>query len=701
MEHGLYRETDIMQLFVEDTLSWGKLASAELEEDATQWPRQVLTELFRALPEVSEYTPEVKFMHTNEEQGYALGVVVITNATNTALSAEGAGRRTPKALIPILIKSGRLCPLDIVMSSSGRMYPLTADRVREILYRPEPFDMLSDDWNDSSIWQLFQPPGRGDFGTGSPQGGSPGQGIQYMMGPGMKSASAGDPPELLPAIRDMLLQPHLDALTERLNGDPLFLKTASDNHAFLSVLALIANAEGRSEKTAAAYHQVVLDSFPVQVAQLGWDGASYAVKTANRDAGIVREYKLDRGEFLRFAGEKIAEKVDTQGTVHVSEPKADKPESVLVGGPRGERPKRIDTSGRWTVYEAQTGKPHTGFVFTGLVDTDGNRVPICVFVSEDGCVIQDQMAGATPVPSGPDAGLELPNDPPKGEGVFLVSREAWDMVATVPVTVKGSVSSEDARRYHCTDLSGEEVTIVAQRGAQGILAFPKRKEIIVPFGAAFIATSVKTLPPMIAEAPEDPIPKYAAARMLTPLISVTALGDDLYNLSTRHLPKLASALPLKELSADDATFVLCAAGLSTEDAYRALDKAAACAALNVVDVQDFGSLPVIDKEKIASFARDVASLRVDLSKEAAALSDPMTIDAVLSLDFINSENVRTFISMIPYLEKALNRVCELVFASRLGMDEIPEAAASRAARGMNDAIRGLKALALRQIEDLP
>jgi hypothetical protein len=686
-----------MQLFADEPLSWGKTASAELEEDATQWPRQVLTELFRVLPEVSEYTPEVKFMHLNEEQGYALGVVVITNATNTALTTGASSNRKapPKALVPVVVKNGRLCPLDTVMSSSGKMYPLAADRLREVLYRPEPFELLSDDWNDSSIWQLFSPPGRGDFGTGTPGGGQGGNsGVQYMMGPGMKSAG------LLGAIEGTILEPHLQELTDKLASDPGLVAAATRNPFLGPLLQRLGETEVVSAKTAMALEGRFGERAPAQVVQMAWDGDAYVVKTANRDYGVVRTMRLDRGSFIRFAGEKLAARVDTEGSV-VASAKADEPQSVLVAGARGDKPRVVDNSGRYTVYEAASGKPHTGFVFTNLVDTDGNRVPIAVFICEEGAVVQDQIAGTTQMPTGPNGGDDMPNDPPKGEGIFVAARDGYDFVATVPLTVRGSISGEGSTSFRCIDLAGEEVTVIRQRGQQAVIAFPKQKQIMIPYNSTFIATG-RTLPELIGAAPDEAAPKTAAS-LLRPAVEVRALDSigDRFTLNYRHMPKLASALPMRDVPYDDALFGLCVAGCDVADATKALGMAASSKVAFVPVATDIGMPPEVDRKKVAERVTEIRGLRTDLVKEAAVLPDAMTVDAILSLDFINSENVRTFVSMIPYLEKSLNRLCELVFAARLGLSEIPETAGARAARGLNDVIRGLKSLALRQIDELP
>jgi hypothetical protein len=685
-----------MQLFVAEKHSWEKTASAELEEDATQWPRQVLTELFRVLPEISEYTPDVKFMKTNEEQGYALGVVVVTNSTNSALTGKGmaSGPTSPKALIPIVIKNGRLLPLDTVMASSGRMYPLTVDRLREVLYRPESFELMSDDWGDASLSALFAPPGRGDFGTG--QGGS--QGVQYMQGPGMKQAADNDNGRssempMLDAIEGTVLGADIEKYAQSLDQDSLLVDAMIANPAMADAMAKLSSMTPVTTDTALAYEGVLQEMHPAQVAHMRFDeeAGCYAVKTANRDHGIIRTMHMDRGEFIRFVGEKLAARVDTEGTVVAAE---ESQRAVIVPGGGGSQPKLIDHAGQYCVFEATTGKQLKGFAIPNLIDAAGELLPLTLFVAEQGATTQGQIAGISQYSDV----FDLPRDPPKGVGCFYVGRNS-DLRATLPVQVHGSSSDKGATRYRCSDaMTGEELTIVLQRGMEAVLAFPKRKELILPWGASFVSLA-RELPELVASAPDAM--KTASYLLEGTVVVSSAPGDiDNYRIRCTNVPKLAAEIQRPELSYDEALFSLCVAGLGPIDAFAALNKVATEGRCEVAAI-DLGGAPKPDSEKIAGSIAEIRAIRPSLLKEAAAIPDSMTVDAILGLDFINSENVRTFISMIPYLEKALNKTCELVFASRLGLSEIPEAAAARAARGLNDAIRGLKALALRQIEELP
>ena len=98
------------------------------------------------------------------------------------------------------------------------------------------------------------------------------------------------------------------------------------------------------------------------------------------------------------------------------------------------------------------------------------------------------------------------------------------------------------------------------------------------------------------------------------------------------------------------------------------------------------------REKLAS----IPQLKVDLVKEAAVITDPMAVDTVLSLGFINPENLMTFVSYLPQIDDAQMKLCELLLSTRLGLQSIPESALERAVRSTEEVIEGLKVIAFSQ-----
>lgn len=690
-----------MNLFVQDpALVFEKSAAVELEEDPTAWPRQVLTELYRAVPEISNYLPEVNFLKIDEEKGYGLGIVVVSSSTNTALSSETAGAPAGrKALIPVVVKGHKLLPLDVLMFASGKMTPLTADRLNEALFRPENFDLMSEDFGDTSLWNMFHPPGRGDstYGSGVSQGlGGTAGSVSVYSGPGMKLSSADF--EMLLALSGTILEPDVLQIAEQVETTPGLMKAASVNQNFLGALKLLADPAGLA-KHAIDQNELIGSLYPAQVVQLGYSEISdrYSVKTANRDVGHISVKWMDRGEFLKFAGPELTKRVDTEGTLTIAEKN---PEVVVIEGPDGEGLEVCDRSGYYTVYSKARGRTMTGWVIPGLMDGRGNKLPLALFTDGKSYAIQDQIAVGRG--RGGDR-VDMPNAAPRGTGCFWYSTDSYgnSIRATVPLEVRGSARNEDgSTTYMCHDLMGGELKITLAYGAQGVVAVPGTSELIMPHSAGFAPLGDEVeLVSIGAVKGKDNMLKSAALDPAAPRVTVISHGDSYTLRFSGNIPKLAS-VHNQELGGDAAAFMLCLAGHDGPGAFNALAQADARGAFSVA-AADIGSLDLRGHYKTAAAkVADIHALRRNLLKEAAALPDVMSVDAVLSLGFINTENVAVYIARMPYLEKALTMICEMVLASRVGTTEIPEAASSRAAKALDEVIMGLKSLALREIEDV-
>jgi hypothetical protein len=89
-------------------------------------------------------------------------------------------------------------------------------------------------------------------------------------------------------------------------------------------------------------------------------------------------------------------------------------------------------------------------------------------------------------------------------------------------------------------------------------------------------------------------------------------------------------------------------------------------------------------------------MRRDLVKEAAVIPDPAAVDTVLSLGFLNPENLGTFISAIPEIDASQTKMCELLLAARLGLAEVPAPALEKAIRSTEEVLEGLKVLAFQK-----
>lgn len=667
-----------------------KAASAQLDEDTESWPRQILTELFRTTPETSDYTPRVEMMKVDEEQGYGLGVIVIENATDSSLSIARTGPTSKRVLVPVVIKNHTLCPLDLIMLRSGRMLPLNGHTLREALFRPETFEMITEDWGDTSLWNQFYPPGRSDndFGAGISQGiGGGTQGaVTFIQGPGMKLSADY---VLLKALAGTMFAPDIAEVAKAASAPGVADVMVDTNSALFGAARVLAEAEKTALRDASGLLKSASVSARPDVIQMGYDDAQgrYWVKMASRSAfSAPRPVFMGRAEALKFAGAEVVAKVDTEGVVTVS-PTPVKATEIQLDASKWAI---VDKPG---IYKVKTvhGKEQVGWVIPNLVDLDGTFVPMSVFTNGAAAMVQDQIVGAHVA-----AGVDLPSGPAKGTGIFYCSGQGG-VQGTVPVLVQGSEEGMNGgSSFLVRSLTGEETRIRLVPGLAKMVVL--KGEFHMPAGAKFLPLNEETMVPLVSDV--SGISK-TAADMTRP--TITLFGGDADEVSVRFqgMPKLASVTNSR-LTHDSAAFLLCLAGAPAKIAHTKIAAAAMGHTVEVPGLHDVRlATDLIEQtRKTASDrSREVMALRRYLVKEAAALPDAMTVDAVLSLGFINSENVRTFISSIPYLEKCLSKVCELVLGSRLGLTEIPEFAAARAARALDEVIQGLKALALRDVQE--
>ena len=771
-----------MDLFIsEPELSFErpKTASVQLDEDTSMWPKGILSELFRQVPDASEYVPRVMMYQVDEEQGYGFGAIVISSVTDSAMGTSDPGSVQKKqVLIPVIVKQNMLMPLDLLLTKN-KMYPLTGSRLREALFRPSTFELMTKDWGDQSLYNLFYPPGRAenDFASGvsvTSSGNSPsavyGAGMKYssvdhtrapslpqnvplhlaeLLDPheqarqdyiGYKQHGAKNDPakwkkrfqefekedkalhavasqvnsgkmdiqdaaraweakrmqhkkaSLLELVAPTINKPDLDKLAADIEADPALKRALSVNPSFLEAVSKLAGAEPHALEDASVLFKRAEEVIPTHVAQFGFDDlrGEYWAKTASRGYAYRKDpVYMDRKSFLKFAGEDVAQKVDSEGTVTVSRPSG------------SAEPFDMDAS-EWVVaerpgvYRVQTknGIELIGWVFPQLIDMDGTRVPMAAFTNGAAAAIQDQVVGAWV-----GAAYSIPSHEVSGTGIFYMAGPGG-VDATVPVTILGREAGMDgAEVIHIKTLLGEEYRLKMVPKLRKMMAAQGDDLVMLPDAAKFLKLEQ-----------ESPVDLQDNPGMVTKTAEMTAgprirVWSDgvLYGLGFEEMPKMAQLFPTTNVSRDEAAFALCLAGVDPVGAQTALTKAASLlddtTFVGVSDVRLAAELVRPAQEEGQKLAAEAHQLRRYLLKEAAVLPDIQTVDSVLSLGFINPENVRVYVGHLPYLERALTQVCELTLASRLGLSEIPEFAAARACRSLNETCEGLRALALREVDE--
>jgi hypothetical protein len=157
-------------------------------------------------------------------------------------------------------------------------------------------------------------------------------------------------------------------------------------------------------------------------------------------------------------------------------------------------------------------------------------------------------------------------------------------------------------------------------------------------------------------------------------------------LSTNDIKNVLKILGMDKEASDKAM----ATALTKFSNYEQIDKNVFIYGVN----DDYINNNVFDGQektaRVKGLLHEIAyGLRKDLVKEASVISDPNTVDAVLSLNFINEESLGNYIENIDEMRKVVCELSKLLVASRLGLSDIDETATKNSITGLEDVIKGL------------
>jgi len=83
-------------------------------------------------------------------------------------------------------------------------------------------------------------------------------------------------------------------------------------------------------------------------------------------------------------------------------------------------------------------------------------------------------------------------------------------------------------------------------------------------------------------------------------------------------------------------------------------------------------------------------LKTNLTKEASMIDDPESVDVMLSLNFINEDNIMSYIENIAIIRKVLSNLASMIIASRMGLSTLDEGALKKSVEGLQDVVDGLE-----------
>lgn len=662
-----------MELFLDKKLTFEKLGMEfRLSEDANEWPQQILDQLYRQAPFSSDYSPKVVLDQVDNDRKYVLGKVELLNkiAINPRDdSTPKEMRGNSKVVVPVVVQDGKLQPMDLLMHS-GEVEPLTEERLRKALFRPTMFEAIKKRPGDlSMIEQLYPPQRTGNSGRG---------GMVVDSGDMTRTASAR-PEFLMDAILPTIKKAHVAEITTSLNEDPSMRSALFSNDTVLPFLAKLAEVEA-VKRNSTSYLEKVAQSIEPTVIQIQKIAGGFRIKTANPEALIPSAEDVPRQAAVGSLGGDLVSKVETDGTTTITAQSAmkDTLEDLNI--------KVINEFGIYKVKSQGDNKEMIGWVFPKVMDFTGEVLPMAVFSNGSESAIQENIAGV-PIARQTDV---LDADP-SGNGCFYYATPSGAQ-ALIPVEISGEQETPEGKGYMAETMLGNKCVISMVPGLKTATVIGEGRYGI-PESCGFMPLENHT---DLTSSPDEFTKSAEAVALSTNAVRVITDGS-YFTFQGKGIDKLAGVMETEGINKDDAVFL--GAVLGQEPVKFAHD----LSSLRSKGQYEmwFGGSPVTTfKDKYAE-AKKVATerlskfpdLRMNLFKEAAPINDPTAVDKILSLNFLNAENISIFTSYVPEFELTIRKLSELLLAARMGLDAVEQGAIQKAIVHLDKVISGLKTLA--------
>lgn len=422
------------------------------------------------------------------------------------------------------------------------------------------------------------------------------------------------------------------------------------------------------------------------VVQIKPEGYGYTVKVSQAPMGMnPQEQQLTAEQAQQTLPPEAMQAADEQGVATMTQVQAQPDPMVEQAVP-------IDRFGTYKVTNAQNGRQIMGFVIPGLFDPmSGQPTQQLLFTNGSAYAIQDMMMG---ILTGVNFNLPA-SDVPRGLGIFYKT-DGKSLMATVPYNIISEVTVEGKTYYSAQTTEGIEIQLLMSEGLKMPVA-SSGSEIIIPMDFQFLP-----LDNPIQIAADQNLLKTAQALAEESSCTIRAWKGGC-SLSGPVFEKMGSG----EHSIEDGLFYLAAAGCPQNKSLPYLEKAAQ----DKAPLKIYGLFPLSPIEEVYEEAEKQASIdlsfmelpkkvnllkeitAISMDKEASALVGTATVDSVLALNFINPENISTFVEFIPQLKETSEKLASLVLASQLGLKQVPQSAAVRAMFALEDTIKSLTGLA--------
>lgn len=685
-------------LFSEDP-QFRRVQYKKLSDNVREWQQEIAAMVTEKLPKDLGVDATVVFQNVDDEKGYAIGTAIVKDTTSSMQIG-----------VPIIVKSWHLAPLDLFFKN-GVLYHLTADNLAKVFYQnslgtglaPQqpPPNMVDDIYAE-----MRNPPLGGKYSYSSP-----------FSAIGLLSGTLG--------AEDIQL------LKEAVAKSPSVLG-GFHRHGTLPVLKKYAEDKPKpteqddiNKDRAVAALTVKKDGPDTYRLYSSADEVYDPVLISTNRRGAQNVLNMMRAELVDYEKDPMLV-ADQNGFATVIPP--DSPWGKKVDGAAealGEHrnpfvfnplqddktPKAVDEFGRYGVVD-RDGVLAKGWVIPNVINFNGSSTSNKLFLGKALGAYQGRIVGIQ-LSDDDDTNL-IADRPDTGKIGVLVCRDGKNVFATVPFQVTSVTVYKNIRSIGIIDAKGVQANLIVSPTINGIVKITGDSKELGPLlgpkdnyfiSAKMFFVRIPRLCP-VSESPDDFRRKAAEWLDRDPL--KVAMANGRYVFRGARLSKLASAkragtapkgiqkvaFDFNSLARHEAEFLLASWGLPLEKCAEVLDGAKARVQLDVHHLRIPTSTHTVKTASAsrAQMARTIKAPIAEIVKIAANLEDAQSVDSVLSLGFVNPENISRFASAKPMLDELSHMLAKLLLASRLGMDDIPEESVRSAMEHLQRVIEGLDRL---------
>lgn len=629
-----------------------------LSESVDEWPEEIIQKMKERIPNANPMSIICKFMKKDDEVGTATGSLQVSDAKQSAV-------------VPIIIKDFMLYPMDVFIGNN-KLLPLTPDYFDSFFSNNDPFMKLDEypnygglgRFDDGNMWNAIYPPSLGRYSY----------------------ASAGFP--IIDSISSNL---DTKEFVEYLRKNPADLIRFEKN-GHKEIISKLAHLRPVNMNE---FRQGADNLLHRNIYMLKKDGPNKYTILSNSDEVFspVIKHVSGQAELGNFTAaisdcahddindvDQNGEKLLLAPTSYGVDPYLDGPQTFTA-----EMANEFDHY----VVKKQSGVEVEGLVIPKVISFDMKETGQKLFLGKTWSTVQDNIAGVRVKNS--SFRLQKHDMAPGQTGTLVHMSGKSKALATVPFTIVAmtigccggaDITAQDLVgapfKFKMTDTDFERIA----PGADGYIV-PGKKFFWVPMDGF----------QEVSNSPVDFAVKTAAFQKTSNPVKLLSTGFGQYAL--KGVEKYASALnwDVSNLSKVQTEFILASMGMRKFAAAFKVANASGQVTIHGLN------RPATKSEKVASaipmvkyLTKAAATLKSNLTKAASYIENSQNVDSLLSLNFINPDNIMKFVSKIPALKSSISHLASLLIASRLGVKELPEEAVSSAMNRLVEVIKGLETL---------